>query len=211
MHGTGELVFQTLLPRRIERGVHVQPAQLDVAILQQAVEFALGGLEGIRRLIEGVAIIGCQLERFRGDGIAALGGDESHGCHAFEGLPALRECRLWPASGRENVRPADDAGEQCALGSGQLARRLAEIRACRLLDAICASPEVDAVEVMREDFVLRVLVFETQCDGDLEKLAMQGFLPDFKTVAGKLHAQRGSPLREIAVLEVAQCGTRQPA
>ena len=62
---------------------------------------------------------------------------------------------------------------------------------------------------MREDFVLRVTRLDAQGQRDFKKLAVQGLLPHLKHIARELHAQCRCALRELTILEIAQCRTHQ--
>ncbi len=80
------------------------------------------------------------------------------------------------AGGVVDGGPADDRGEQGALGRGQLRDVLAEVGLGRRLDAARASPEVDRVEVVLEDLVLAALLVQLDGDDDLLELALDGLV-----------------------------------
>src|SRR5690606_21885096 len=89
----------------------------------------------------------------------------------------------------------------------EIAGGAAEVGAGGLLDAIRAGAEIDAVEVMAEDFVLRVAGLDAKGDGDLEELPVNGLGAHvFVGVARELHAEGGGSLGEIAVLDVSHGG-----
>ena len=115
------------------------------------------------------------------------------------------------AERREDVRAADDADDQRALAVAEVAGGFAEIGARRLFDAIRAGAEVDAVQIVGEDLVLRVAGLDAQGEGDFEELPVQRFLLHLEAVAGELHAQGGGALGEVPVLEVSNGGARQAA
>ena len=70
LDGVGEFGFQALLPGGVERGVDVQAAELDVALVEDAVEFAADGLEGVGGLGFALLVVH-EFDGFGGDGVAA--------------------------------------------------------------------------------------------------------------------------------------------
>ena len=210
LDGVVEFGFQALLPGGVERGVDVQPAELDVAVVEDAVEFAADGLERVGGLGFALLVVD-QFDRLGGDGVAAGLVDEAHGDHAVERLVALFDGGVEIAERREDVRAADDADDQRALAVVEIAGGFAEVGAGRLLDAVRAGTEVDAVQVVGEDLVLRVAGLDAQGEGDFEKLPVQGFLLHLEAVARELHAQGGGALGEVPVLDVSNGRAGQAA
>ena len=73
-------------------------------------------------------------------------------------------------------RRLDDAREQGPFGRGERLDRPAEVRLRRRLDAVRAATEVDAVQVVAQDLVLRTLLGDLQGDDQLLVLAHQRVL-----------------------------------
>ena len=200
-NGAGELDFQTVLPAGVQRGADLQAAELDVAVLEHAVEFSADGLEGVGGL-GFAALFSDQLDRLGGDGVAADLVDQSHGDETVERLVALLDGGIQIAERREDVRPADDADDHGALAVAEIARGFSEIGLRGLLDAVGTGTEVDAVQIVGEDFVLGVAGLDTEGEGDFEELPVQRLLLHFEGIPGELHAQRGGSLGEVPVLDI---------
>ena len=98
-------------------------------------------------------------------------------------LRALRVLRRVPPR-----RGLDDAGQHRALGHGHLRRRLVEVRLRGGLDAVGTTAEVDRVEVVLEDLVLRLLPGDLDREDDLLVLARQG---EVVLAGGHLHVLLG--------------------
>ncbi len=74
---------------------------------------------------------------------------------------------------REALRALRQPGQQRRLGEVDVAHRLAEVVARRLLAAVAAVPVVDLVQVEREDLLLRQLLRQLARQDDLLHLAAQ--------------------------------------
>ena len=64
--------------------------------------------------------------------------------------------------------------DRCLVG-GDIARRGPEIALRRRFDPIGASPEINSVEIEREDLILVEFVFEMKGEEYLLNLALEGF------------------------------------
>jgi len=67
-------------------------------------------------------------------------------------------------------RVGGDAGEERGLGQVEPLRRASEVDARGLLDAVRAVPEVDRVQVLGEDLVLRPMLLQLPGQRGLAKL-----------------------------------------
>ena len=209
LDGEVEFGFEAFLPCGVERGVDVEAAEAGGFVVEDAVEFAADGAQGVGGLGFALFVVH-EFDGRGGEGVAARLVDEAHGGHAVERLVALLDGGVEIAERREDVRAADDADEQGAFAVAR-AREVVFPKYVRggLLDAIGAGAEVDAVEVMGEDLVFGIAGLDAQGEGDFEKLAVQGFLADVEAVAGELHGERGGALGEIAVLDVSDGRARR--
>ena len=73
------------------------------AVVEDAIEFAADGLEGVGGLGFALLVVD-QPDGLRGDGVASGLVDESHGDHAVERLVALLDGGIEIAERREDVR-----------------------------------------------------------------------------------------------------------
>ena len=78
-------------------------------------------------------------------------------------------------------------------------------------DSVEARAEVDAVEVVREDFVFGEVALETLGEGDFLEFAGEGAGFEAPGVAGELHRDGGGPLFEVAGFDVADGGAENAA
>ena len=106
---------------------------------------------------------------------------------------------------------ADDADEEGGLVFVEITGGNAEVGAGGFFEAVGTGAEVDAVEVVGEDLVLRVAGLDAVGEGDFEELAVDGFLAEFIGVARELHGEGGGSLGELAIEEVAEGGTGKAA
>ena len=91
-------------------------------------------------------------------------------------------------------RIGGEAGEERCLGQRQLARALAEVRPCGLLDPIGAVSEVDRVEVREQDPILRPALLELPRKRRLADLARDRPLVADVGVLDELLRDRGAAL-----------------
>ena len=105
-------------------------------------------------------------------------------------------------------RPADDRGEEGALGGGQLGDVLVEVGLGGGLDPVRAAAVVDRVEVVLEDLVLRLLLVDLDRDEDLAGLARQRAVGREEVVLDVLLGDRRPALGGLATLDRDQHGPR---
>ena len=135
--------------------------------------------------------------------------DEPGGHHPREGLVALLHRPIEIPAGRKKVRATDNPHDHRALAGMELRSRLAEIRPRCLLHPISTRTIVDAVQVIREDLILRVVGLDPQCQRNLQCLPVQRFRAHLIGVAGELHGQGRGSLGEIPILHIAHRSPRQ--
>jgi hypothetical protein len=169
-----------LLEPGVERGAHLEataeqrPEPL-VAVRAERLqprELALDGLDdvGLRAVLcprRGAA--GLHRRRFTQGRLGLRGVDEALLGHCLQDLVAADECAV--RLGDQGGRGADEAGEQCGLVDGQLARLRPEVALRSGSDPVRTRPEVDLVEVALEQLVLRVPVLERRSHPELGELA----------------------------------------
>ena len=86
-----------------------------------------------------------------------------------------------------------NSGEERRLGERELLRALLEVRARRLLDAVCAVAEVDRVEVRGEDPILAPALLELPGERSLAHLACErALVPDVRVLDELLRDRRAA-------------------
>ena len=171
-HGPRQFLLQPVLPATVERGRDPQSAGLDLERVKQGVELPFRRLKGVGRL--GVEVAGRrQHDRLRGQAVTASLINHPHDNQTIERLLALLHGRGKIPPRRKNMRTPDDAHQESTFTVAQLGRRFVEIRAGRLLNALGSRAEINAVEIMGEDLVLGIAVFQTQGQCDFQQLPMQ--------------------------------------
>src|SRR5258707_1998497 len=116
--------------------------------------------------------------------------------------PTLGARRL--AIRAEIVRPLGQAGEQCALLQGELARRLVEIVPRRTLNAPRAAAEIDGVEIEFQDLVLAERGLNSRRDNGLANLSLVGSVFAHQQVLDELLRYRRTSLAAAGLREIVQ-------
>ena len=205
-----ERLFGLLLNQVIDGGGDLQPAELDVFLFQNPLQFAADGVHRVAVVEDPPPL------RADGDGVLlrGFGGfarDEFLQHHAVEDGVPFADRLVDVVEGRERVRAADDAGEQRGFGEGQFLGALFKVGPRRFLDpADLVAPE-DAVHVVLEDFLFVVVRLDPVGDGGFQQLAVEllqlrGEIEPLafqqEAVPGELHGQRGGSLGGTGALDV---------
>ena len=195
---------------RVERGVHDEIAELVVA--EHRVDDGAHRVERERAVLARPQRAGREPERRRpcprGGAVAQIvlaghdGEDEVPPCQGPVRMPSRRVDR----------RPAGQRREGGALGHGEAVDALAEEVLARGLDAVGAVPEVDHVEVEREDLLLGERALEPVREMDLDQLAAERALlrePRDEGVPHHLHGDRAEALAHVGLAQVPDEGARR--
>ncbi len=109
---------------------------------------------------------------------------------------------------RQTRRRLNEAGEQGRLRQAHLLGGLAEITLRRLLDAVGAGAEVNAVKIQFENLRLREFVLQPQCQQHLLQLAVNRTLLRQKEIFRQLLRDGGGALRHAAMQDVSDHSAR---
>ena len=185
----------------VECGVDLEPGAVEHVLRKNPFQFAPEQFHGPillrrRRFFRG------KHERLGLRGEALAGRNVALVFHLLQDDVALLQSSVGVAKGREAIGAADEAGEQCRFGQSQIRRRLAEIVLRRRFDAEQPGAEIDAVHVVREDFVLREDRFHAQGQRGLENFAVHVLPAKRETVASQLLGQRAAALADAACGQV---------
>ena len=133
----------------------------------------------------------------------ARGGDVARLHHRLQDLRPSRLGVVGPAERVVGRRRLGQAGEQGRLVEREILRVHAEVRLGRGVDPVRLLPEVDVVQVRREDAVLAPLLVELNREARLGELSAERLLRREVEVAYELLLDRGRPLRDPARGDVA--------
>ena len=160
-HRAGELRLQPCLPTDIECGVNMNSTECEVLPLHDLLKLPphlpqrVGGLAAGLSLLHKPYFHTLHI-------IRTFFCDETGGHHPREGLVALLHRPIEIPAGRKKVRATDNPHDHGALAGMKLRSRLAKIRPSRLLHPISTGTIVDSIQVIREDFILRVVGLDPQ-------------------------------------------------
>ena len=122
--------------------------------------------------------------------------------HQLEHVLPSRRCAARIRRGVVQGGIRGDPGEQGSLRQGELLRAALEVRPRGLLDTIGPVPEVDGVQVRREDAILRPALLELPGESGLAHFACECLLvPDVRVLHELLRDRRAS-LDDSLVLDV---------
>ncbi len=196
---------QLLVHRALQRTLQ---AQVDVGAYGQALRHFLGAFhfEDLLQFLHrgdhhvGLAAVGLgrqdayrRLDRAH----VVLARDVAEVEHGLERLVAAPLRLLRVGARRGSDRRADDAGQQRAFGNRELRGVLAKVAARRRADAEVPLPEINPVEVVVHDLVLRQVLLEADGDEGLEEFAVQGAGEIADEVLGELLLDRAAALHAV--------------
>ena len=192
----------------LDGGVDDESTLAPLGVDEDFVEVSSGGSDGMRGTVRSFGIEG---ERFGSDDVVVFWSDHAFGDHSLENVIALSFCSLEVAQGGKGMGGANDAGEESALVAIEFGGADAEVGERGFFETVAAGAEVDAIEVVSEDFVSRIICFDAPREGYLQKLAMEARVPKVVGVSHQLHGEGGGTLGEGTIADVSQSGTGNAA
>ena len=104
----------------------------------------------------------------------------------MQSLVTILKSELPAHERRISARRRNESAEQGCLVDGELLRGFAEVSASGGTESVESAPEVDAVQVMDENLVLRIALLDPHGGGDLGELAFGVLSLKLVDIAGEL-------------------------
>ena len=212
-HQVGSMLGMRL-QLEVEAGLDREPTgeQAPRALLASSAECGVRQHEPLHFLHEvsgrivGLRVRGREFDVASGKCFAFLRGQVTLLDHCVEHESATSQC---PFPVHERVvcrRGLHQPGEQCTFWDVEFLCRLAEVHLGGSLDAISTGPEIDGVEVVLKDFLLRVLAFDLNRQRRLFDLPVECAVRGEECVFHELLCDGRTALDHLAFIDVTSHG-----